>query len=64
MPKNGFNVPGTSFEAIFASPTHGLGHGNLQDPIYLSDVSAKDFRAFLKFSYPLYVRNQVIEERV
>lgn len=69
MLKNGFNVPGTPFEAMFALPVPNpdcddldidndnlaVEGSSLENPIHLPDVSATDFRAFLKILYPLYV---------
>jgi len=55
--KNGFNVPGTIFEAMFALPMsdtdHSLLEGNsLENPIVLQGVKADQFRVFLSVLYP------------
>ncbi|KAH9485733.1 hypothetical protein JR316_0002648 [Psilocybe cubensis] len=57
--KNGFMVPGTPFEAMFALPTPSdddeqpFAEGDsLTNPIFLPGVVASEFRAFLKILYP------------
>ncbi|PPQ79163.1 hypothetical protein CVT25_002791 [Psilocybe cyanescens] len=57
--KNGFMVPGTPFEAMFALPVPAenveqpLAEGDsLTNPIVLSGVSTNEFRAFLRILYP------------
>ena len=64
MPKHGFNVPGTPFEAMFALPqgpsvkTEDMGATGCEglsddNPIVLHQVEEEDFRAFLRVLYPL-----------
>ncbi|KAF8911652.1 hypothetical protein CPB84DRAFT_937594 [Gymnopilus junonius] len=57
--KNGFNVPGTPFESMFALPQTPIDIVNspiegstLSDPIYLPGIKVKYFRAFLRILYP------------
>jgi hypothetical protein len=50
--KQGFMAPGTKFESILADPNTPKGK-NVKNPILL-DVSAKDFRAFLRVLYPFW----------
>lgn len=58
--RNGFNVPGTPFEAMFALPQTPTGDDNvegssLENPICLSGIKVDHFRSFLRILYPLYV---------
>ena len=60
--KNGFNVPGTIFESMFALPQaptdigSSLVEGNsFEKPIHLPGIKADHFRVFLRTLYPLYV---------
>ena len=59
--RNGFNVSGTPFEAMFALPqaqtddniqVEGL---SLENPIHLPGVKVDHFRSFLRILYPLCV---------
>jgi len=54
--RNGFNVPGTPFEAMFALPqaqTDSNIEGNsLENPIHLPGVKVDHFRPFLRILYP------------
>lgn len=58
MIRNGFEVPGTIFEAMFTlpppnengTPIEGTSLGN---PIILDGVAEEQFRAFLRALYPL-----------
>ena len=56
--RNGFNVPGTPFEAMFAlpqTPTDNIEGSSLENPIHLPGVKADHFRSFLRILYPLCV---------
>ena len=56
--RNGFNVPGTPFEAMFALPqtqSDGIEGSSLENPIYLPGIKVDHFRSFLRILYPLYV---------
>ena len=57
--RNGFNVPGTPFEAMFALPqtqTDNIEGNNFENPIHLPGVKAHHFRSFLRvLYYPLCV---------
>jgi hypothetical protein len=57
--RNGFNVPGTPFEAMFAlpqTPTDSSIEGSsLENPIHLPGAKADHFRSFLRILYPLCV---------
>jgi len=62
--RNGFNVPGTIFEAMFSLPTaetdESLLEGNsLENPILLEGVEASEFRVFLKVLYPFISQSNV-----
>ncbi|PPR06868.1 hypothetical protein CVT26_003992 [Gymnopilus dilepis] len=57
--KNGFNVPGTPFETMFATPQASedilnspLEGSTLGEPIDLSGIKVEHFRAFLRILYP------------
>ncbi|KIM36752.1 hypothetical protein M413DRAFT_448888 [Hebeloma cylindrosporum] len=62
--RNGFEIPGTIFEAMFALPS---GNGNetpiegtsLENPIILDGVAEEQFRAFLRAIYPFAGRPPV-----
>jgi hypothetical protein len=61
--RNGFNVPGTTFEAMFALPQTpadidciSLEGSNLENPIHLMGIKANHFRSFLRILYPLCVQ--------
>jgi hypothetical protein len=53
VPKNGFVVPGSIFEAMFSLPTTGENAEGLNDqnPINLP-VNEEHFRGFLRAMYP------------
>ena len=58
--RNGFNVPGTTFEAMFKLPhtptdidSNSLEGSNLENPIHLPGIKAAHFRSFLRILYPL-----------
>ena len=56
--RNGFNVPGTPFEEIFAlrqTPVDNIEESGLENPIHLSGIKADHFRSFLRILYPLWV---------
>jgi hypothetical protein len=58
--RNGFEVPGTIFEAMFALPQANengtpIEGTSLDNPIILDGVEEKQFRAFLRALYPLWV---------
>ena len=56
--RNGFNVPGTPFEAIFApqtTDTTSIEGSSLENPIRLPGVKVDHFRSFLRNLYPLCV---------
>jgi hypothetical protein len=56
--RNGFNVPGTPFEAMFALPqtqTDSIEGSSLENPIYLPGIKVDHFRSFLRILYPLCV---------
>ena len=56
--KNGFQVPGTVFEAMFALPPGGeapVEGTSIKTPIVLEGVDEQHFHAFLRVLYPLYV---------
>ena len=59
VPKTGFQVSGTIFEAMFSLPTNetkGIIEGSSDDnPIYLHGIDENKFRAFLTLLYPSYV---------
>ncbi|KAF4620309.1 hypothetical protein D9613_001089 [Agrocybe pediades] len=67
--KSGFNVPGTTFEEMFAlpqpMPTGGDAsevEGNSRDnPIVLPGVKENDFRIFLRVLYPFISRSEVTD---
>ena len=56
--RNGFDIPGTPFEAMFALPqtqsdsVEGSSHEN---PIHLRGIKVDHFRCFLRILYPLSV---------
>ncbi|KDR75485.1 hypothetical protein GALMADRAFT_483801 [Galerina marginata CBS 339.88] len=55
--KNGFDVPGTIFEAMFSLPSRetrsSLLEGNsLENPIYLPGIQKDHFRVFLRALFP------------
>ncbi|KAF8959945.1 hypothetical protein BDZ97DRAFT_1366163 [Flammula alnicola] len=56
VPKNGFQIPGTIFEAMFSLPgeqTESNIEGTSdENPIFLSGVDENNFRAFLSVLYP------------
>ena len=60
--RNGFNVPGTPFEAMFAPPQTLTDDdsiegntGSLENPIHLPGIKVDHFRSFLRILYPLCV---------
>ena len=59
--KNGFNVPGTPFEAMFALPVPqtatdtSIEGSSFENPIHLPGVKVEHFRSFLRILYPLCV---------
>jgi hypothetical protein len=58
VPRNGFKVPGTPFEAMFTLPqaeTDNIEGSSLENPIHLPGVSVDNFRSFLRILYPLCV---------
>ncbi|PPQ85830.1 hypothetical protein CVT25_003461 [Psilocybe cyanescens] len=53
VPKHGFDIPGTIFEAMFTLPSPENGEGSSNDnPIYLSGIKEDHFRSFLQVIYP------------
>ena len=57
--KNGFQVPGTVFEAMFALPLGGevpVEGTSIETPIVLEGIDEQHFDAFLRVLYPLYVQ--------
>ncbi|KAJ3500252.1 hypothetical protein NLJ89_g9881 [Agrocybe chaxingu] len=57
VPKQGFQVPGTIFEAMFSLPT-GVDPSEVEGssderPIVLANIPTNHFRSFLKVLYPL-----------
>lgn len=56
VPKNGFQVPGTIFEAMFALPSSeaddSIEGSNDENPIHLHGIEEKKFKAFLTVLYP------------
>jgi hypothetical protein len=55
--KNGFNVPGTPFEAMFALPqaqtdSSSIEGSSLENPIHLLGIKVDHFRSFLRILYP------------
>ena len=65
--RNGFNVPGTPFEAMFALPqtqTDNIEGSNFENPIHLPGVKAHHFRSFLRvLYYPLCVFMITLRDR-
>jgi len=66
--RNGFNVPGTTFEGLFAlphTPTDSDGisleGSNLENPIHLPGIKANHFRSFLRILYPFIDQTPVVE---
>ena len=56
--RNGFNIPGTPFEAMFTLPqtqTNGIEGSSLENPIHLPGIKEDHFRSFLRILYPLCV---------
>ena len=56
--RNGFNVPGTPFEAMFALPqtqSDNIEGSSLENPIHLLGIKVDHFRSFLRILYPLCV---------
>ena len=56
--RNGFNVPGTPFEAMFALPQtqmDSIEGSSLENPIHLPGIKVDHFRSFLRILYPLCV---------
>jgi len=57
--KNGFQVPGTVFEAMFSLPPGGelpVEGTSIETPIVLEGIDEQHFDAFLRVLYPLYVQ--------
>ncbi|KJA28688.1 hypothetical protein HYPSUDRAFT_33024 [Hypholoma sublateritium FD-334 SS-4] len=56
VPKNGFQVPGTIFEAMFALPSNetddSIEGSSDENPIHLHGIEEKKFKAFLTVLYP------------
>jgi len=64
VPRIGFNVPGSPFEAMFALPqtqTDDIEGSSLDNPIQLSGVKVHHFRPFLRVLYPFVGQKPVIE---
>ncbi|KAF8812868.1 hypothetical protein BYT27DRAFT_7251456 [Phlegmacium glaucopus] len=63
--RNGFNVPGTPFEAMFALPNGvdsvSLEGSSLENPIYLPGIKVDHFRSFLRILYPFIDQTPVVE---
>ncbi|KAF8800854.1 hypothetical protein BYT27DRAFT_7262582 [Phlegmacium glaucopus] len=66
--RNGFNVPGTPFEAMFALPNAAMGvdgasleGSSLENPIYLPGIKVDHFRTFLRILYPFIDRTPIVE---
>ncbi|KAF8812867.1 hypothetical protein BYT27DRAFT_6401332 [Phlegmacium glaucopus] len=66
--RNGFNVPGTPFEAMFALPNAAMGvdgasleGSSLENPIYLPGIKVDHFRSFLRILYPFIDRTPIVE---
>ena len=58
VPRNGFIVPGTPFEAMFALPqtqTDSIEGSSLDNPIHFQGIKVDHFRSFLRVLYPLCV---------
>ena len=55
--RNGFILPGTPFEAMFALPQtkNSIEGSDLENPIYLPGIKVEHFRSFLRILYPLCV---------
>jgi len=60
--RNGFEVPGTIFEAMFSLPPANENENgtsvegmSLDNPIILDGIAEEQFRAFLRVLYPLWV---------
>jgi len=58
VPRNGFEVPGTIFEAMFALPTDCNDSKQIEgstddNPIILEGINEEHFRGFLGVLYPL-----------
>ena len=65
--RNGFNVPGTPFEAMFTLPqaqTDSIEGSSLENPIHLPGIKVDHFRSFLRILYPLYVLKILLSIRV
>jgi len=61
--RNGFNVPGTPFEAMFALPqtqTDSIEGSCLENPIHLLGIKADHFRSFLRILYPFMGQKPVV----
>ncbi|KAF8800853.1 hypothetical protein BYT27DRAFT_7216720 [Phlegmacium glaucopus] len=66
--RNGFNVPGTPFEAMFALPNAAMGvddvsleGSSLENPIHLPGIKADHFRTFLRILYPFIDQTPIVE---
>ena len=56
--RNGFNVSGTPFEAMFALPqtqSDNIEGSSLENPIHLLGIKVDHFRSFLRILHPLCV---------
>ena len=55
--RNGFDLPGTPFEAMFALPQTetSIEGSSLENPFYLPGIKVEHFRSFLRILYPLCV---------
>ena len=56
VPKNGFQVSGTIFEAMFSLPSgdaaDSIEGSSDENPIHLHGIEEKKFKAFLTVLYP------------
>jgi len=65
--RNGFNVPGTPFEAMFTLPQAQTDTGSsiegssLENPIHLPGIKVDHFRSFLRVLYPFIGQKPVVE---
>jgi len=62
--RNGFNVPGTPFEAMFSLPhtqTDSIEGSSLENPIHLQGIRVDHFRSFLRILYPFIGQKPVVE---
>jgi len=62
--RNGFNVPGSPFEAMFTLPqaqTDNIEGSSLENPIHLQGIKVDHFRSFLRILYPFIGQKPVVE---